>query len=223
MANVVVNINVNKAMLAAGMARVDAMMPHLVREGGIAALEHVKRHLSQLGNSRGWYYKTAATRTELELKEGSHEVAIVTKMVGLRMHQLGTQGALGRPLQATGRTSEVTGRPIRALAIPTKNVLSDTSASSRTIFESGFEKEGDLKYIPVRSGNCVGLLVLPNESEGMSDSARRGRKKMRQRGHSTRRGEVMYVLVRQVVLAAQPEVYPKTAEIARAFAEGMKL
>lgn len=89
-----------------------------IRKAGVALSLLIQETLRQQGKD---YYDGAADATTME--ETAEGVSVSIAWRGIGLHWIGTQGYLGGPLRPTGRTSEITGNPIRNLAIPPSTPL----------------------------------------------------------------------------------------------------
>lgn len=163
----------------------------------------------------GYYNQAAQSVHTFPTSTGAE---IILNHVGIRMHWLGTQDALGHPLRPTGEPSEITKQPVRNLAIPTKNAPRGTAEGFKSIASSGFNL-GDLQWIPCRKGKASGVLVLNKEQ---SKSGQRAVKGLRKRGKQTKPGTIMYVLVREVTMNAQHEILPTIEEMTAIAADAME-
>ena len=102
---------INRAF--ADMAPSAALHKTAIRKAGVALSLMIQQTLRQQGKD---YYDAAADATSME--ETAEGVSVSIAWRGIGLHWIGTQGYLGGPLRPTGRTSEVTGKPIQNLASP---------------------------------------------------------------------------------------------------------
>lgn len=182
-----------------------------IRKAGVAVSLMIQHTLRQQGKD---YYDAAADATTMQ--EEADGVSISIAWPGIGMHWLGTQGYLGRPLTATGRTSEITGKPIKNLAIPTENAPRG-HGGTRSIYSAGFRME-DLQFVPSRNGgrngNVTGVLVLKT---AQSTTGQKASKKLFKNGVKT--GDVLYILCREVTIPPTPGILPTLDEMANGAAE----
>lgn len=182
-----------------------------IRKAGVALSLLIQKTLRQQGND---YYDGAADATSME--ETSDGVSVSIAWRGIGIHWVGTQSYLGGPLRPTGRTSEVTGNPIRNLAIPTKNAPRG-HGEARSIYSAGFRKD-DLEFIPSkgggRSGNVTGVLIL---NTAQSSTGKKAARKLFKKGMRT--GAVLYVLCREVTIPPTPGILPTMDQMAKHAAE----
>lgn len=182
-----------------------------LRKSGVALSLLIQETLRQQGKD---YYDGAADATTME--ETAEGVSVSIAWRGIGLHWIGTQGYLGGPLRPTGRTSEITGKPIQNLSIPTINAPRG-HGGARSIYSAGFRKE-DLQFIPSknggRNGNVTGVLILKTAQSATGKKA--ARKLFRQ---GARTGDVLYVLCREVTIPPTPGILPTMDRMAQRAAE----
>jgi len=182
-----------------------------IRKAGVALSLLIQKTLRQQGKD---YYDGAADATSME--ESSEGVTVSIAWRGIGIHWVGTQRYLGGPLRPTGRTSEITGRPIKNLAIPTANAPRG-HGDFRSIYSAGFRQD-DLEFIPSkgggRGGNVTGVLVLKT---AQSSTGKKTARKLFKKG--TKTGDVLYVLCREVTIPPTPGILPAIDEMAKHAAE----
>lgn len=200
---------INRAF--ADMAPSAALHKTAIRKAGVALSLMIQQTLRQQGKD---YYDAAADATSME--ETAEGVSVSIAWRGIGIHWIGTQGYLGGPLRPTGRTSEVTGKPIQNLAIPTINAPRG-HGGTRSIYSAGFRKE-DLQFIPSknggRNGNVTGVLILKT---AQSSTGKKAARKLFSKG--TKTGDVLYILCREVTIAPTPGILPTMDQMAQRAAE----
>ena len=182
-----------------------------IRKAGVALSLLIQKTLRQQGKD---YYDAAADATSME--ETAEGVSVSIAWRGIGLHWLGTQDYLGGPLRPTGRISEITGKPIQNLAIPTRNAPRG-HGGTRSIYSAGFRKD-DLQFIPSknggRNGNVTGVLILKT---AQSSTGKKAARKLFRKGART--GDVLYVLCREVTIPPTPGILPTLDRMAQRAAE----
>lgn len=182
-----------------------------IRKAGVALSLLIQQTLRQQGND---YYDAAADATSME--ETAEGVSVSIAWRGIGLHWIGTQGYLGGPLRPTGRISEITGKPIQNLAIPTRNAPRG-HGGTRSIYSAGFRKD-DLQFIPSknggRNGNVTGVLILKT---AQSSTGKKAARKLFNKGAKT--GDVLYILCREVTIGPTPGILPTMDQMAQRVAE----
>ncbi len=179
-----VNINDNGVSAAlAGLAGRLADRTGLHQRMGNAVEASVIAHLLGLPGER--FYGQAAESTQVEASDGEAVVSIRKRGMALRYY-----GGVVRP---SGKTSEVTGKPIRSLSVPVVKGLPPIA-----------EYGSPLAFIPRRGGGAtVGYLV-----EGERYTVARGKRKGQQAVRPVGNGSLMYVLRRQTTHEPDAKVLP---------------
>lgn len=182
-----------------------------IRKAGVALSLLIQQTLRQQGKD---YYDAAADATSME--ETAEGVSVSIAWRGIGLHWIGTQGYLGGPLRPTGRISEITGKPIQNLAIPTRNAPRG-HGGTRSIYSAGFRKD-DLQFIPSknggRNGNVTGVLILKT---AQSSTGKKAARKLFNKGAKT--GDVLYILCREVTIGPTPGILPTMDQMAQRVAE----
>lgn len=171
-----------------------------------SACDKLAEEIRKRFQSRGKpYYDRASEKVSLE--ETSDGFIIGLSQVGIGIHAFGTQGYLGRPLKATGRISEVTGKPIKNLAIPSEKAPRKQD-EKLSIYGAGF-REGDLKFIPSRKGgNLTGFLAL---NDKLSKSGQKSANKLKKKG--VKPSEILYTLIKEANIQPTPNLLPRDVAI----------
>lgn len=171
-----------------------------------SACDKLAEDIRKRFQSRGKpYYDRASEKVSLD--EVSDGFIIGLSQVGIGIHAFGTQGYLGRPLKATGRISEVTGKPIKNLAIPSEKAPRKQD-EKLSIYGAGF-REGDLKFIPSRKGgNLTGFLAL---NDKLSKSGQKSANKLKKKG--VKPSEILYTLIKEANIRPTPNLLPSETEI----------
>lgn len=170
------------------------------------ACDKLSEEIRKRFQSRGRpYYDRASEKVSLEERQDGFTIGL--SQVGIGIHAFGTQGYLGRPLRATGRISEVTGKPIKNLAIPTEKAPRKQD-ERLSIYGAGF-REGDLKFIPSRKGGSLtGFLALNDQ---LSKSGQKTANKLKKKG--AKPTEILYTLIKEANIKPTPNLLPSEQEI----------
>ena len=151
--------------------------------------DNLRTHFEDRGGRSFWADAARATVVE---PDGNDRLAVRV--------WLGAEKALGGPLRASGRPSEVTGEPTKNLAIPT-----DAAPYGLSIQQAGLG--GSLVFVPCK-GPATGVLV-----GGKDVPITRGPRKGQTRRVADPQSPIFYILMREVTIPEHPDVMPDEDEV----------
>lgn len=201
-------IDIQDAAARAGIARFmgaarDAMARNEAAAAGVE--NEVQEHLLGL-NSRSpntSFYGRAARSTETDAREDGATVSITARGLALRYY--------GGQVLPKLSISSFTGRPTKALALPTDAVPMAGSEG-----RMGPREVGILAFIPSKKAGTVGVLV-----EGQNKTITRGPNQGGTRVVPTPGGRLMFVLRSWTDHAPDPSVLPTHDDLTQAAASGL--